>query len=335
MARVTRASTASSRQTHSAVMKHSIEETPEKPATKRRKTVKKAEASPRKPKTESPETAVLSSTLPSAQISDKKWNKWTKHAAASPFPDFPEPTPEACQRAYNILEEMHGEVVRANFAEEGGPMADLSYPIVMNALVVAALSQATSWANAKRAMASMEDVYGSTFAYDRIQEGGIEKLQAALRPGGMQNRKAKILMALLRDVKARHGGWDLQHLFDASDEEVMKEVVSYWGVGPKSAYCLMSICLKRDRFAVDTHIYRLAGLWGWRPADARVELTQAHLNIRIPHDIKFALHYQMIIHGRECPCCRGGQGGTHGDLRKCEFWKRFKATSVKKEKPQE
>lgn len=243
-----------------------------------------------------------------ATLSQKKLSAWSQYSDSSPFPDFPRPTPEECRTAHGILDKLHGETVRKNFAEdEDGPMKDGVYTSVMDALVVAAVSQATSWANAKRAMASMEKVYGSTFAYQDIVDGGVGKLTDALRPGGMQNRKSKILMGLLVDVKARHGKWDLQHLFNASDEEVIKEVVSYWGLGPKCAHCLMSICLKRTRFAVDTHIYRLSGLWGWRPTDASVEKTQAHLDFRMPNNIKFMLHYQMIVHGRECGACRGGK----------------------------
>ncbi|GKT43480.1 putative DNA helicase INO80 [Colletotrichum spaethianum] len=241
---------------------------------------------------------------PSAKkLADKKWTAWSKHANSSPYPDFLRPTAEECQTAHDILEKLHGDVVRENFADPDAPSQE--YPYVMDALVVAALSQATSWANAKRAMKNLKVVYGSTFNYAAIVEGGINKLVDALRPGGMQNRKAKILMKLLEDVKERHGKWDLQFLFNASDEEAVKEVVSYWGLGPKCAFCLLSICLKRDTFAVDTHIYRITGLWGWRPLEASREMAQAHLDARIPNEIKFALHYQLIVHGRECPVCRG------------------------------
>ncbi|WYZ35456.1 hypothetical protein EsH8_X_000103 [Colletotrichum jinshuiense] len=243
------------------------------------------------------------STLSDTKLVDRKWKAWSKHANSSPYPDFPRPTPEECQTAHDIMERLHGDQVRQNFADPDAPSQD--YPYVMDALVVAALSQATSWSNAKRAMKSMKVVYGSPFNYNEIVEGGTEKLVGALRPGGMQNRKAKILLRLLHDVKERHGKWDLQFLFNATDEEAVKEVVSYWGLGPKCAFCLLSICLKRETFAVDTHIYRITGLWGWRPQGASRELSQAHLDARIPNEIKYALHYQFIVHGRECPACRG------------------------------
>lgn len=236
---------------------------------------------------------------------NKKIQRWSQHATQSPYPDFERPTVAECQKAYEILEERHGETVRKNFTEDAAT-ASSSYPYVLDALVVALLSQATSWSNAKRAMASMTDVYGSPFEYDAIISGGVEKLASALRPGGMHNRKSKMLMKVLEQVQQRHGSWDLNHLFKASDEDAVKELISYDGVGPKSAYCVLSICLQRNAFAVDTHIYRIAGLWGWRPKDATRELAQAHLDARVPDEMKFALHYLLIVHGRECPACRGG-----------------------------
>ncbi|KAL0929868.1 base excision DNA repair protein [Colletotrichum truncatum] len=255
----------------------------------------------------------LEGSPPTKNLADKKWTAWSKHAKSSPYPDFLRPTPEECQTAHDILEKLHGDVVRETFADPDAPSQE--YPYVMDALVVAALSQATSWSNAKRAMKNMKVVYGSTFNYDAIEEGGMDKLIDALRPGGMQNRKAKILMQLLKDVKKRHGKWDLQFLFDVSDEEAVKEVMSYWGLGPKCAFCLLSICLKRDTFAVDAHIYRISGLWGWRPREASREMAQAHLDARIPNQIKFALHYQLIVHGQKCPVCRG-----NGDSKaKCDY----------------
>ncbi|KAJ3465043.1 hypothetical protein MRS44_005701 [Fusarium solani] len=145
----------------------------------------------------------------------------------SPFSDFLRPTPRECKTAHDILEGLHGDAVREILTAPDAPAED--YPYAMDALVVAALSQATSWSNARRAMQSMKEIYGSPFAYSSIVKGGTDKLVDALRPGGMQNRKAKILMTLLKDVKAKHGKWDLQHLFTKSDDEVIAEHLSQKG----------------------------------------------------------------------------------------------------------
>lgn len=236
-------------------------------------------------------------------LSDTKWKAWSKDAHASPFPEFGRPTERECRQSHRILEKMHAETVRKNFEYTDNP--EMHYPYVMDALIVATLSQATSWSNAQRAMKSMTEVYGSPFEYQAILDGGEEKLVAALRPGGMQNRKGKMVMQILVDVKERHGRWDLNHLFDVSDDDAVKELLTYKGVGPKSAFCILSICLQRNSFAVDTHIYRIAGLWGWIPKTATREKAQAHLDAMVPNDIKFSMHYLLIVHGRECPVCKG------------------------------
>jgi endonuclease III len=96
------------------------------------------------------------------------------------------------------------------------------------------------------------------------------------------------------------------------DKDAMKELLSCKYIGPKSASVVMNWCLKRVRtsFTVDTTMFRIAGLWGWRPLKASRENTQAHLNARIPKEVKFDLHFLLLAHGRACPTCRGGSKST-------------------------
>lgn len=238
-----------------------------------------------------------------SKLKDTKWQKWSSYANSSPFPNFKHPTPRECKDAYRVLHDMHREAVDEEFKDEYTPE---TIPHVLDAMIVAILSQATNWNNAKRAMASMKDTYGSIYAYDEIFAGGREKLQEALKCGGLHVRKSMIISTILAQVKERYGKWDLDHLFQASDEDAMQELMSYKYVGPKSASVVMGWCLKRNRFTVDVHIYRIAGLWGWRPEKASRELTQSHLDAVVPSELKFMLHFLILQHGRECPACVGG-----------------------------
>jgi len=242
------------------------------------------------------------------RLAEKKWQAWSAHATTTPFPSFGHPTHQECRIAHNILKEKHQAAVDQEFTDPNTPE---TIHHVLDAMVVAILSQATSWSNAKRAMNSMKAVYGSIFEYDAIWTGGVEKLQETLRCGGLHVRKSKLIMAILEQVKARHGEWNLDHLFQKGDEDAMQELISYKGIGPKSASVVMGWCLKRNPFTVDTHVYRLAGIWGWRPNEASREKTQSHLELMIPKELKFDLHFLMIAHGRVCPQCRGGSKGGH------------------------
>lgn len=252
-----------------------------------------------------------STTEKDEQLARKKWGSWSTHANESPFPDFERPTRRECEEAYRVLHKMHNEAVKKELDDPDTPE---TIPSVLDAMIVAVLSQATSWSNAKRAMNSMKDVYSSVFAYDAIMEGGVKKLQETIRCGGLHIRKSKIIMSILEEVQLRHKKWNLDHIFDLSQEDAMKELLSYKYMGPKSAFVVLSWCLKKDVFTVDTHVYRIAGLWGWRPQKATREETQAHLDAVVPTEMKMKLHFLLIAHGRTCPHCRGGSKGA----RRCE-----------------
>lgn len=250
-------------------------------------------------------------TETTSELADKKYQAWSSYATQSPFPAFGHPTPDECKTAYDILDKLHGAAVDEEFKD---PETPETIPHALDAVVVALLSQATSWNNAKRAMRSMKGVYGSVFAYDAIVAGGQPKLQDALRCGGLHVRKSRLLMGIFEQVRQRHGRWDLDHLFALSDDDAMKELLSYKGVGPKTAYVVLGWCLRRNPFTVDTHIYRIAGLWGWRPERCSRELAQSHLDVMVPGPLKFRLHFLLLQHGRQCPACRAGGNGS----RPCE-----------------
>lgn len=248
------------------------------------------------------------------RLAKQKWQSWKSTATSSPFPDFPSPSPADCEETYSVLNQRHRAAVEEEFRDPNTPE---TIPFVLDAMMVALLSQATSWSNAKRAMNSLKETYGSVFAYDAIMAGGRQELEAALRPGGLHVRKSTLIYSMLQQVRERHGKWDLDYLFEASDEDAMKELLSYKGIGPKCAFVVMSWCLKRNPFTVDTHVFRIAGLWGWVPANATREKAQAHLDATVPKKLKFDLHFLLIAHGRECPACRGGsKGGVVCEARK-------------------
>lgn len=96
-----------------------------------------------------------------------------------------------------------------------------------------------------------------------------------------------------------------------TDNEVVQELISYPGIGPKTASCVLLFCLARPSFAVDTHVFRLCKLLGWVPASVKDDrvMAQMHLDLRVPNELKYGLHVLMIRHGRVCKGCKKGAGG--------------------------
>jgi endonuclease-3 len=181
---------------------------------------------------------------------------------------------------------------------------------VIEAVIGTILSQNTSGANCARAMRGLDAFFGRN-NFQVIANSPKEKVVDAIRTGGLANKKANMIQSLLRTIKERHGIYSLQHLAGdprkpstLKDDQVTEELLSYDGVGPKTASCVLLFCLGRDSFPVDTHIYRLSRLLGWVPTKADRILAQAHLNICIPDNLKYSLHILMIRHGRICKGCK-------------------------------
>lgn len=254
-------------------------------------------------------------------LKDRKLKQYAQFANSSPFPDFAHPTPEECKLAHKILASLHGarnrpETIVAPTSRAGCGDS----PSVLDALVRTILSQNTSDTNSTRAKQSMDKAYGRSDKWEAIVEGGQAKLQEAIKCGGLSVVKSKVIIGLLQQVHERYGKYSLDHLHDAPSEEAMREMLSFQGVGPKTASCVLLFCLRRESFAVDTHVYRITGLLGWRPMKASREETHQHLDAMIPDEDKYGLHILLVSHGKKCEECRAGGKS----LGKCELRKAFR-----------
>ena len=267
-----------------------------------------------------------------SDLQSKKLKAYAQFAKQSPFPDFLHPTPEEAKLAHRILTKLHGErnrpkevVARTDRAGCGDS------PSVLDALVRTILSQNTSDKNSTRAKLSMDQVYGGSDKWDAIVAGGEAKLQEAIKSGGLSVVKSKVIISILRQAKEKYGEYSLDHLHDASTEDAMTEMLSFQGVGPKTASCVLLFCLQREDFAVDTHVHRITGLLGWRPKSASREETYSHLNVKIPDEDKYGLHILLVGHGKKCDECKAGGK----NLGKCELRKAFRKGKLEGEAGEE
>lgn len=250
---------------------------------------------------------------------DKKITQYKKFATDSPFPDYNRPSPQECREAHRILVATHGErdPTATNAMNADGMDRPTVFADPLDGLIYGILCQATNERNAIRQIQAMNKEYGSWTNYDAISSNGETKLGDVLSCGGLHVRKAKFIMSILSQVKSRHGIYSLGHLWSLDDEQVMEEFLSFNGVGPKTASCVTALTLNRQRFVVDTHIHRITGFLGWRPMHATPDEARAHLEKRIPDDLKYSLHLLFITHGRECSDCKAGSKPTGScELRK-------------------
>lgn len=251
--------------------------------------------------------------LPALPNSPRKAKK-AKFEPSDPYPDFPLPTPADARAVHSILSEAypgHGlppsQPSTKNAAATCG-----NVPNVIESLIGTILSQNTSGSNSTRAMDNLQSTFGQN-NFTAIADAPYPDVVEAIRSGGLANKKAKTIQKLLASIKDKHGDYTLQHLAETGekmmgDDEIMQELISYDGVGPKTASCVLLFCLNRQSFAVDTHVFRLSKVLRWVPEKADRIKTQAHLEERIPGDLKYGLHVLMIRHGRSCSGCKNKSG---------------------------
>ncbi len=267
-----------------------------------------------------------------SDLQSKKLKAYAQFAKQSPFPDFLHPTPEESKLAHRILAKLHGERNRPKEVVAQTDRAGCGdSPSVLDALVRTILSQNTSDKNSTRAKLSMDKVYGGSDKWDAIVAGGEAKLQDAIKSGGLSVVKSKVIISILQQAKEKYGEYSLDHLHNASTEDAMTEMLSFQGVGPKTASCVLLFCLQREDFAVDTHVHRITGLLGWRPKNASREETYSHLNVKIPDEDKYGLHILLVGHGKKCDECKAG-GKNSG---KCELRKAFRKGKLEGEAGEE
>jgi endonuclease III len=178
--------------------------------------------------------------------------------------------------------------------------------------------------------------------WDAVRQADVKDVYEAIRRGGLADRKSKDIKEILRMVyeenqarretllsddkmapgeenesekeKAKEIQFaeedilSLDHLHLLDTNEAFEKLVSYPGIGAKTASCVLLFCMQRPSFAVDTHVFRLCKWLGWVPEKATRDTTFSHCDVRIPDDLKYPLHYLLIKHGKTCPRCRAITG---------------------------
>jgi endonuclease-3 len=194
------------------------------------------------------------------------------------------PTAAEIARAHRLLLEHHGEPPPRSPSES-----------VLDALVETILSQNTTDANSGRAFAALKARFPT---WDEARAARPSSLAAAIRHGGLARVKARRIRAILRRVHRERGETSLEHLREASDEELRAALASFPGVGPKTVACVLMFHLARPDFPVDTHVHRVAQRLGWVAARASAERAYEHLLARVPEAARHPLHVLMVWHGR-------------------------------------
>lgn len=173
-------------------------------------------------------------------------------------------------------------------------------------LVLTLLSQNTSDANSGRAFCRLLQRFPD---WQAVLDARVAEIEDAIRPGGLAPTKAPRLKALLAEVKARSGGFDLSFLQGMPAVEAQEWLRTLPAVGPKTAACVLLFALGKPALPVDTHVYRVGGRLGLFSASLTPPKAQAALEAAVPPADQHRLHVLLIRHGRHTCTARAPRCG--------------------------
>lgn len=178
----------------------------------------------------------------------------------------------------------------------------------LDELISTILSQNTNDTNRDRAFVALRARFPS---WEAVRDAEALAVMEAIRPAGLANQKGPRIQQILHEITERRGRLELDFLKVLPRDEARDWLMSFKGVGPKTAAIVLLFSLSIPAFPVDTHIYRVTGRLGLRPEKMTVDQAHLHLEELISPDSYKSGHLNLIRLGREicharkpkCPIC--------------------------------
>ena len=275
-----------------------------------------------------------------ASVSKPRKNPYGLTPGKSPYTEYDRPTAEECEQVHRLLSKMHGPKWRSKNPPRASAKVSGcgAVPFVVDAVLRTLLSASTTASNAGLALQGLITTFGSiddSPDWDAVRRAPLPKVVESIKRAGLANMKGANIKSILDTVYIRNIEESknpmndpaektvikddnvketvgqspmlrMKYVENMSDEEAMTELTSLPGIGVKTAACVLMFNMGRDVFAVDTHVFRMCQWLGWVPNVKGLTRDRAfsHLEVHIPNHLKYPLHVQMVMHGRECLRCR-------------------------------
>jgi endonuclease-3 len=166
----------------------------------------------------------------------------------------------------------------------------------LDELVSTILSQNTNDMNRDRAFSALRRRF---LSWEDVRDADPAEVVAAIRSAGLANQKGPRIQAVLREITAERGDLNLGFLRSLPPEQARAWLTKFKGVGPKTAAIVMLFSLDMPAFPVDTHIFRVTGRLGLRPAKITEEAAHLLLERLFPPETYVDAHLNLIRHGRQ------------------------------------
>jgi endonuclease-3 len=167
----------------------------------------------------------------------------------------------------------------------------------VDALIGTILSANTNDVNSGRAFDQLKAAFGND--WDAVRTAPLVAIKEAIRPAGMYNQKAPHIVATLEKLYRERGAYDLSFLATLPVAEALAYLMTFPGVGHKTASIVLLFCFNQGSFPVDTHVQRVSQRLGIGRRRASTEEIKALWERLLPPAVYYPLHLNLIRHGRE------------------------------------
>jgi endonuclease-3 len=178
------------------------------------------------------------------------------------------------------------------------PSTELEYRTPFELLVAVVLSAQATDVSVNKATRKLFAVARTPGSIAALGEDGLKRYISSI---GLFNSKAKNVIALCRDLIAKHAGEVPR------DRDALEALP---GVGRKTANVVLNTAFGEPTIAVDTHIFRVANRIGLSRGKTPLAVEQDLLRV-VPESFRKDAHHWLILHGRyvckarkpDCPHC--------------------------------
>ncbi len=187
-----------------------------------------------------------------------------------------------------LLKEIYRRLLDA-YGPQGWWPGDSRFEMIAGAI----LTQAAAWRNVEQALANLRAAGIDDWpAVHRIADAELADLA---RPSGYYNAKARKLKAFAAHVCCNYGG-DLDVMFAADTEQLRRELLSIYGIGPETADDILVYAAVRPSFVIDTYTIRIMGRVGLTPAGRdNYAGWQAMFHAAVPPDAQVYNEYHALL----------------------------------------
>jgi endonuclease-3 len=166
----------------------------------------------------------------------------------------------------------------------------------LDVLVEAMLAQNTSMLNAQRGYRRLHRDFGGSWT--RVMLAPIGDVQRSIAICGLARMRARRLQAMLARIKAERGRLDIDHLKELPIDDAFDYLMSFHGIGPRTAAFTLLFAFDRPVLPVDNGILRVVRRLRLVRPKAREAEVRRVIEPIIPRGRQFETHILLFEHAK-------------------------------------